>query len=273
MIGRDQKDISEFDFWSSIWAFLLFAVFVIICVWAASKYLPVWYPKPELAGLRGDMFGGVTALFSGLAFAGLISTLLMQRRELELQRNELKQTRLNFEQQRFETTLFSILELFVDHISSLESGGGETQMKGRAVLEYYASELIDQIQFDYDPENEEDVPTDTGFSPQDQAVIYLDTYHLILEADLGPYFRLLYNIMRHIESASLDPLDSQKYAKIVRAHLSSSEVKLLMFNCVSELGLEFKPWVEKYSLLKHLKPSVYDRNPKMIEHFSDQAFR
>jgi hypothetical protein len=45
------------------------------------------------AGQHGDWFGSLNALFSGLAFAGLIVTLQFQRRELELQRHELELNR------------------------------------------------------------------------------------------------------------------------------------------------------------------------------------
>ena len=45
-------------------------------------------------GTFGDLFGVVNALFSGLAFAGIIYTILLQRTELKLQRQELKETRL-----------------------------------------------------------------------------------------------------------------------------------------------------------------------------------
>lgn len=38
----------------------------------------------------GDFFGAVNALFSGLAFVGLIYTIWLQRDELEMQRQELK---------------------------------------------------------------------------------------------------------------------------------------------------------------------------------------
>lgn len=41
------------------------------------------------AGTFGDMFGNVNALFSGLAFAGVIVAILMQGDELRLQRREL----------------------------------------------------------------------------------------------------------------------------------------------------------------------------------------
>lgn len=44
-------------------------------------------------GQAGDMFGSVNALFSGLAFAGVIIAILLQREELSLQREELTLTR------------------------------------------------------------------------------------------------------------------------------------------------------------------------------------
>lgn len=44
-------------------------------------------------GTFGDMFGGVNALFSGLAFAGVIYAIFLQSKELELQREELRLTR------------------------------------------------------------------------------------------------------------------------------------------------------------------------------------
>ena len=47
----------------------------------------------DVRGQFGDIFGGVNALFTGLAFAGVIYTILLQRRELELQRQELRLNR------------------------------------------------------------------------------------------------------------------------------------------------------------------------------------
>jgi len=47
----------------------------------------------ELRGQFGDMFGVVNALFSGLAFGGVIYAILLQREDLALQREELTLTR------------------------------------------------------------------------------------------------------------------------------------------------------------------------------------
>jgi hypothetical protein len=47
-------------------------------------------PQMATRGQFGDIFGGINALFTGLAFAGVIFTILLQRKELALQRYELR---------------------------------------------------------------------------------------------------------------------------------------------------------------------------------------
>jgi hypothetical protein len=48
------------------------------------------FPNLEQSGQVGDLFGAVNALFSGLAFAGVIIAIWLQRKDLELQRDELR---------------------------------------------------------------------------------------------------------------------------------------------------------------------------------------
>lgn len=73
---------------------LLIAAAIIVCIQvlvAIGVYLglPDWSSR----GQFGDVFGSVNALFSGLAFSGIIYTILLQREELALQRKELELTR------------------------------------------------------------------------------------------------------------------------------------------------------------------------------------
>lgn len=77
------------SYWSLFWAGL-----VVFLIWlAAWIFLPTVITNSETRGQFGDMFGVVNALFSGLAFAGIIFTILLQKRELELQREEMADTR------------------------------------------------------------------------------------------------------------------------------------------------------------------------------------
>lgn len=66
-------------------------VLTLVAVWAAVVVATFsgWAER----GQFGDMFGGINAIFSGLAFASLAYALYLQRRELSLQRLELALTR------------------------------------------------------------------------------------------------------------------------------------------------------------------------------------
>jgi hypothetical protein len=54
---------------------------------------PLYIDDWNKRGSFGDMFGSINALFSGAALAGIIYTIFLQRRELQLQRRELELTR------------------------------------------------------------------------------------------------------------------------------------------------------------------------------------
>ena len=61
-------------------------------------------------GAFGDKFGFINSLFSGLAFAGIVVSIFLQRKELSLQREELIETRKEFEEQNFQTSLFNLIK-------------------------------------------------------------------------------------------------------------------------------------------------------------------
>ena len=71
------------------------AVFVILLTGSYAVYNLSSEHCWEVKGQFGDTFGALNALFSGLAFAGLIYTILLQRKELELTRQELKKATEN----------------------------------------------------------------------------------------------------------------------------------------------------------------------------------
>ena len=64
---------------------------LVIFLWSMSAvfiytYLNTWQER----GTFGDLFGAVNALFSGLAFAALIYTIILQREEISQNREEIK---------------------------------------------------------------------------------------------------------------------------------------------------------------------------------------
>lgn len=73
------------------WVWVGLAAAFVVVLWALSWGLIWWQPSSLIEpGPFGDMFGSVNALFSGLAFSGIILALILQRRDLEMQREVLK---------------------------------------------------------------------------------------------------------------------------------------------------------------------------------------
>lgn len=84
----------------------------IVTTWSINFYFHDWKESAAF----GDTFGALNALFAGLAFAGIIYTILLQREELQLQRKELELTREELKrsadaQEKTEQTLNKQIEL------------------------------------------------------------------------------------------------------------------------------------------------------------------
>jgi hypothetical protein len=86
---KDKEEEKEIGFTP-----LIIAGTLIVLVWIFTPII-IYYNFYDWSksGAFGDLFGVVNALFSGLAFAGIIYTILLQRKELKLQRQELEETR------------------------------------------------------------------------------------------------------------------------------------------------------------------------------------
>lgn len=268
-------------------------VLIIIGIWYLT-YLLLKDLEPSDRGTLGDMFGTINALFSGLAFAGIIFTILLQRKELRYQRDELKETREEFiiqnktlKNQRFENTFFNLISIHnqivndIDYDKRTRDRDGSyiyLTVKGRDVFKDSFKRLDELLK---------------NGSKGNHNSIYVNFYDE-RKTDFGHYFRNLYRIIKmvhetefkSVEELSLDItkidekrkyelsnyIEKYKYTSIVRAQLSDYELLLLFYNCLSENGFDkFKPLVEEYALLKNLpKADVYDQN--LIIEYSDSAY-
>lgn len=75
--------------------FVLVTIATIILIfgsWILYYHLLSGLPDNKKSAF-GDMFGGLNSLFSGLALAGIILTIVLQKKELSLQRQELISTK------------------------------------------------------------------------------------------------------------------------------------------------------------------------------------
>lgn len=121
---------------NKLWILFVMILFV-IGVWLGSYwYIENHYPIYDVKGQVGDMFGAINALFSGLAFAGLIYAIYLQNKELKLQKDELRKTQAIAESQEkalksqaesqnlsvFQATFTQMLEIHFKLLDSYANG-------------------------------------------------------------------------------------------------------------------------------------------------------
>ena len=204
----------------------------------------VWcFILPGDRGVFGDMFGALTALFSGLAFAGIIFTILLQKEELELQRQELKLTRKEFEltrqefigqnvtlrKQRFENTFFNLLNYHTRIIEGLYYYDGHKH-EGHDALRNFFDRVIGFSKTEY---------------PRFQAVnnltadinlidrVYLERFlnlvckhwFVSVRSNFYLYFQIITQLFKLIMESELLESDKERnyYAQIIRDQMSSYE--------------------------------------------------
>ena len=148
----------------------------IVVLWFTSWGLINTFIIETDRGAFGDMFGAVNALFSGLALAGVVIAIFMQREELSLQREELKLTREEMKRQaeaqerssealtmQVETmkksAILNAIVIGIENCNSAiksrinsKSAGGSPYSRQRTVLIKYLDSELNHILEEYEKE-------------------------------------------------------------------------------------------------------------------------
>ena len=140
-LGSKAATLRALDLWPVVIVVILYGYFF------CAALLGLW-PLANLdlhhQGLLGESFGTISALFNGLAFAGLIITILIQSRELRLQREQLGLQRTELHAQRGEAqrladaqeeqTLLNAISAYIaaETYSNRLSSGGPTPLMTEA---------------------------------------------------------------------------------------------------------------------------------------------
>lgn len=230
---------------------------LIILLWGAYW---IWV-APRITESK---FDPLNALFSGLAFWGVIYAILLQRSELALQRKELELTRnevrgqkeqleaqnTTLKKQNFENTFFSLIDLYISlvdaleiHVPQLGTPRHDVRIKGRECFLNFFSDL----KREYDGERKR--------APDaDDLALCISAYGRFAhyrQSAIGHYFSILYKIIQFVDSSEIE--EKQIYINILKAQLSSYELSLLFYNGLSNYSMKyFKLYIEKCGLLEHL---------------------
>lgn len=230
---------------------------IILVLWGIT-YLLLVDKEPDDRGTLGDMFGTINALFSGLALAGIIFTILLQRKELGYQRDELRETRKEFKiqnetlrQQRFENTLFQLIGIHhevIDKLSFQPQGLGvnldiveKREMLAQAVKDLQAqlkSALIEDSTDEKSKITKSVEPQTFEEAYEKLTKGYHKFYFELYKQVLSHYFRNIYHVFKFIYTSDLiKPEQLKFYSSIARAQLSSDELFLIFYNSlIPDLG-------------------------------------
>lgn len=266
----------------------------VLFVWALTFFL-FFISKSDERGQFGDMFGAVNALFSGLAFAGLIITLILQRRELELQRQELALTRKEMEDQtaefekqnetlriqRFENTFFQMLTQFQEIVNNLCFTYLDPERENRLIAK--GRECF-SIAFEVAP-HKSDIPE---LKTMNTSSWYVGMRHIIMvfgkdgymesfsPSYFDHYFRFLYRILKFVQTSPLvtDFDEEYKYTAMLRAMLSRYELVWIYYNGLSGYGEEkLKPLLERYAMLKNIRDELLAPQNEGFGTYKDSAYK
>lgn len=243
-----------------IWLPIFLTLFVVV-LWSFSAFT-LNNDGYESRGTFGDMFGAINALFSGLAFAGIIYTILLQSKELKLQREDLALTRAEIEGQklelkqqnetlkiqRFENTLFNLLSQHNHLIESFKVGlnrdNGLPSAEGKAIFPYLIDfqnrSLNDRLQ--RGEINAESIGT--GYITAFQTAFKHHGHYLSL------YFKSLFCMLNLVELSQNTPAEKIFYVDIIKSQLNNSEILVILIYLISNREEPFFKLAEKYALLE-----------------------
>lgn len=232
------------------------------------------FPTNSERGSFGEIFGMINSLFSGLAFAGIIYTILLQRIELELQRDEIAKStaelegqKLALNRQNFENKFFQLVNLHHQIVNEIHENwlhrsppqyNDKREIFGNAAMliyEYYTKATYNE------------------FSGIDRLVkIYQTEVYEKHRAVFGHYFRNLFHIVKFVaETPELNSIEKEEdpnirynYVKIIRAQLSSYEILLLAYNGLTYYGGPFRENINIYKLLKNMDFAGFVVEPELL---------
>ena len=251
MISTIKNWIQASKNWIQARRFLALAAAAIAAwiLWAQLHHILRLLSSPisiEKLGQWGDSFGALNVLFAALACIAVVATFWTQQEGLNNQQKQIDDSRKEQNKQRFENSFFQLLELLRDLRKEVKfSRTGSTSQTGPDALKLFYRHFIQDITAStiYDEQlSEEDIAT------RYEQITGMDT-----ENELGPYFRIIYTILRRTsEDKNLSDDDKIKYGNLVRSQLSTSEIALIGLNGLTKQSNDFRKYIIQFRLLKYL---------------------
>lgn len=271
MTAQQPKDNSAIPEPRVAWA--IAALLAVVILWVANWMYGVSLNAAE-RGIFGDTFGAVNALYSGLAFVGVVYAILMQRYEVALAKEDAKETKKILDQQSrhlemqnkfdrqksFEDTFFKMQSVFIEVAGTItfikhSAGHEEFVYKGQHAISEISEHIYGHTVY--------------GAPALERYDEYLKRFADTFSPRLSHYFRSIETLLVYV-TVSHD-IDKEFYAELIRGQMSDAEQKVLFHHCLMPDNERLKGLVERYHLLTGIKDNdvIF---PELRDKFKPSAF-
>lgn len=193
--------------------FASYAGAILYLTWPISEF------SVSKSGVFGDSFGALNALFSGMAFAGVIVTVLLQRDEMHL-------SRLSFERQQFEASFFHLLELYSQNLREIRIAREDSNghYSGVDALAFLLRRLKQAV-----------APYSPHVLCEDGRVVY--EYEIFQHAKSvlvhqARYLSTLQHLLDLVFRYADNQIERERYASLIASQFTSTEFKYLFYRCL-----------------------------------------
>lgn len=235
-------------------------------------------------GVFGDSWGGVNAIISAFAFAGVIVTLFLQNRDLNLQRKEMARQREEFEKenetlkyQRFENLFYNMLNLQQQIVDGLRYDYYDNEKTPASIRGYHSTdrnlvkrEVVGRDVFRYLFVDVRIYDGNRNFVGYRGYLRFcgLENYdRTLIPTYFDHYFRHLYKIVQFVDSQEFSFGEKYRYLSFLRGTLSRYELVWLYYNTLHQDFYKFKRLIEKYSLLKALRGDLLSISKETADYY------
>jgi hypothetical protein len=212
-------------------------------------------------GPFGDFLAGSTVpLFTLVSSIGVILTLRMQQKQLEMQREELQNSIVEMQEtrkvmieqgetmtlQRFESTFFNMLNLHSTIIKSLSiSDDIGTRFTERETFKV----LVRQIAARYNNDGYQSQKKELYKVADELDFAYRAVYNNN-EPMFGQYFKNLGIMVKFVDASNISNENKQMYMEMIKSQFSSKESTVLIYHGISKQGRDILNIIRKYNLIE-----------------------
>lgn len=230
-----------------------YAAFLIFITWPISEI------SINKAGVYGDSFGILTSLFSALAFTGMIITILLQKDELSLQRQELFETRQEISAQKeilrtqnFDNAFYRLLDYYKHNLSeiSVRSKDKTVKFSGIGALRHLLHKFK-KSQSEYNK----------YFSQHSAEKMKIYKFHLCLDVHRillkqARYLGTFKSLLKLVDSRLETEEEKSVYWDIINSQLTAYEVQYIYYQSLVDINGEFSQIINKTKFIQERIRSV-----------------